>query len=178
MYSEKLSRRAGLSLIEVVVAVAVLSVGVLAVASTSMAVSSLDGTERESYLATTRLKSLSEEIQAYSNDARDDARGWPIAMVAALRPGGLFGDEFDVLGLAPQAGAPAVGSIEVILDERRTDADIGVALGMPRDLEADGEALSPDVSASAQVLPVVLRLRWRGETGEREMTHAFYVLGL
>jgi hypothetical protein len=43
------------------------------------------------------------------------------------------------------------------------------ALGMPRDLNGDGIPDALDHSADMQILPVLVRLRWRGPTGISRM---------
>ena len=58
-------------------------------------------------------------------------------------------------------------SLIVITDETATDADVGMALGMPRDLDGDGNADNTDVALSALVLPVVIEAVW-GPAGKRE----------
>jgi len=42
-------------------------------------------------------------------------------------------------------------------------------MGMPRDLDGDGDVEVVDVSGNYRLLPVVVRLRWRGFSGERSM---------
>ena len=99
-------------------------------------------------------------------------------MLAALAPGGEIGNAFDVPGLTPPQGLLLPGSLQVVLDETTTDADLAVQLGMPRDLNGDGDSLDPDVTLSATMLPVVIRVRWTGATGEQEITLPLHLLGL
>ena len=68
-------------------------------------------------------------------------------------------------------------SVEVITDETMTDQELGVHLGLPRDLDADGEVTSVDVRGRALLLPVLLRARWHGAGGERELVRALYLEG-
>jgi hypothetical protein len=76
----------------------------------------------------------------------------------------------------PATGVPN-GSIQIVLDETESDADLGLELGLPRDLNGDGDADDADVEGTARILPVLLTLRWRGENGQVVMRHGFYVMG-
>ncbi len=51
--------------------------------------------------------------------------------------------------------------------ELREDLDLP-ELGMPRDLNGDGIVDSADHSADYRLLPVLLRLEWRGQSGHRQ----------
>lgn len=53
----------------------------------------------------------------------------------------------------------AQGTITIFVDETEDTADSNL-LGLPRDLDGDGAATNPNVSATAILLPVRLRLSW------------------
>ena len=55
------------------------------------------------------------------------------------------------------------------------DETLGINLGLPRDLDGDGDATHSDVRETAGLLPVVIRLSWSGVAGESSLEHAFYV---
>ena len=80
-------------------------------------------------------------------------------------------------GLSTADGQAAVGSVQVVTDEALTDAQLGFELGMPRDLDGDGQADNGDVTTGARILPVIVRTRWKGVSGEVFMAHPFYVIG-
>ncbi len=94
-----------------------------------------------------------------------------------LGPGGGLSDTFNIQGLTAREGQPSVGTIQVITDETRTDADLGFELGMPRDLDGDGAIDNADVRMTARVLPIAVRARWTGVSGDVEIVHPFYVIG-
>jgi len=48
---------------------------------------------------------------------------------------------------------------------------------MPRDLNDDGLASSADVTATAVLIPVVVRVQWTGASGQRQIIHGFHMLG-
>lgn len=66
--------------------------------------------------------------------------------------------------------------VEVVTDETRSDVELGIELGLPRDLDGDGAALSRDVRARARLLPVIVRCSWSGAAGRREARQAFFVV--
>lgn len=112
---------------------------------------------------------------ALSFSSRDAEMGWAAAMAVDLSPGGRLGDSFEVDQLDPPEDIADVGSIMAIMDETQADVDLGVNLGMPRDLTGDGLADSADVSGKALIMPVIVRVRWSGRQGDRELTRALYV---
>lgn len=171
------TRRDGFTLIELAIATSILMIGIVSVLSASSQMNSLRVVNRERTLAQNAVRSLSERIHAASEGFSDDPTTWAADLVAAYGPGGAPGQHFDVLGLAPAADGERVGTVAIGVDERATDAELGRDLGMPRDLNGDGDATDADVSASARILPVTLTLRWRGENGVHVLRHGFYVMG-
>ena len=171
------SGRLGFSLIEVVVAMAVLTVSALAMSATLASTHALENSNRSRRSAENALRSVGEQILAFSDGARDDPAGWSAVVAAALAPGGAIGNTFNVRGLTLPAGVQAAGSIQLIVDETVADAVLGVKLGMPRDLNGDGVALDANVTASAVLLPVVVQINWFGATGAQTVSQAFFLLG-
>lgn len=170
-------QRGGFSLIEVCVAMAVMAVGLLAAGSTLVSSHSLRVADAERQAAEDGTRAIVEQILAFSEASIDDPAGWARTVTDALAPGGAIGDRFDLNGLDPQAGQPSLGSIQVVTDETVTDAAAGVELGLPRDLDGNGVLGDPDVSGTASLLPVIVDVRWRGKTGNRRLTQAFYLFG-
>ena len=166
---------AGISLIEVMVAVAVIMLGFLALGQTIVTTHTLERTsiERRTVLSTLRI--VGEELRTVADDAASDPDTWAQTILDELAAGTRLGTNFTVQGLYLQEGETTHGTIEVITDERRTDADLGVPLGMPRDLDADGDVDNGDVRATASMLPVVVTLKYRGLNGNRTIRRGFYV---
>lgn len=169
-------KKSGFTILEVLVFTTILLMGFLALTSTSVTVHKLRRASDENNTARAALQSMIEEIQRTSVLVFGADPSWAGAMVATFGPGGGVGDTFDVFGLDPQRGAPSVGTIQLITDETLTDMELGVELGMPADLDNDGSIDDPDVSDSAEMLPVIVRVAWTGITGNQEMSQAFYVL--
>jgi len=169
-------RRRGFTLIEVVITSAVLLIGLLAMTSTSWVVHSLRGTYADKQLAHQGMQTVVEDLYALSEMAREDEVGWAPAILARFGAAGAPGPNFNVRGLDPWDGATDVGTITVISDETATDTALGVALGLPRDLNGDGAVNAADVSADAVLLPVIVELRWRGKAGNRQLRQCIYLL--
>jgi len=81
------------------------------------------------------------------------------------------GPHFDVPGLNPRPGAAAVGTIVLPLTEEgevREDVE-RPELGLPRDLTGEGELDDLDHAGDYRILPVLVRLEWRGAGGDAKL---------
>ena len=174
------SRRSsgGFTLIEAVVVMSILLMGLLAMTSTSVTVHSLREADRERRIATAALDSIIEDCKRISNQQVGTDPTWSQNFFAAYSPGGNPGPEYPVAGLEPRDGEASVVTVTVITDETLTDAELGVTLGMPRDLDNDGLVSNTSVIGTASLLPVIVRVRWAGSAGGRELSQGFFVLGL
>ena len=157
------------------IASCVLTIGLLALSSTSVVIHSLDRADEARRLATLAMQDTVERIKSFSASSVDDSGGWSQTVANALRGGGAIGATFNVQGLDPWDGNPTVGTIEVITDEGESDTSLEVTLGMPRDLNGDGDTSDGDVSSDAALLPVIVRTRWTMAGGQRESVSAFYL---
>jgi hypothetical protein len=162
-------RSRGVTLLELTITIAFLSIAFGAVVSTLTASIYLNKSNSESHeaflagcSAVERLRGarFDEAFAAFNADPSDD-------------PGGVgksLGNAFDVAGLDPQSGDAdgRVGEIVFPGDgfALREDA-VDAELGLPRDLNGDGLVDAMDHSADYAILPVIVRLRWRGESGDR-----------
>jgi prepilin-type N-terminal cleavage/methylation domain-containing protein len=173
----RVGARKGFTLLEVMLAMSVLVVAMVAICATTLRVHALRRENRDRSVAENAVRMIAERVQSVSRLARSDPAGWAQDVVAALNPGGQIGNKFQVAELTPLDGAPTVGSISVITNESTSDATLGVELGMPRDLDGDGIVGNPDVTHTARLLPVIVRASWKGVSGKQEVVHPFYVLG-
>jgi len=163
-------RRAGFTILELLVSVTVFTIGIGAVSSTLVASSSLSKSTRETSLAlecaqsameSTRGEEFSEAFARFNSTTIDDP-------VAGTSPGSLFG--IDALSVRDGDADGAIGAISfpgngVQLREDTVDAE----LGMPRDLNGDGVIDALDHSGDYVVLPVRIRVEWTGQTGNRAL---------
>jgi hypothetical protein len=159
------------------VTLAILTIALLAMTTTSVTVFNLKETDRLRRAAAAAMQSLVEDVRAYSFSVRDADNGWAREVLTAYAAGGPLGNAFDVPALEPWDDEPAVFTVTIVRDETLTDQELGIELGMPRDLDNDGAVSNEDVIDTARMLPVIVRARWSGRTGDREIVQAFYVLG-
>lgn len=169
---------AGFSLLESVIGMSVVVIGLMAMTSTSLVVHSLEESDKARRLAGDALQAVIEEVHAVSTAAVEDEDGWAATLLESYGAGGDPGTTFPVPDLTPWEGEAEVGSIQVVTDETLGDRELGAPIGMPRDLNGDGLVTDNDVSGNANLLPAVVRLRWTGESGDREVVHGFYVMGI
>jgi len=165
--------QAGFTLIEVALAVIVLLVGLVALSASAVRVQGLARAARERMTAQNALRAKTEEVRSISRAGLNDPLGWGVSVsngVAALAT-------FQVEGLNPVPGQASVGSVRLVTDETVEDATLGVELGMPRDLNADGLATNPSVVTTARLLPVIFEVRWNSPWGEQRITQGLWILG-
>jgi type II secretory pathway pseudopilin PulG len=159
-----------LTLLEIVIGITILVAGILGMIGAMIhSMSTLTAT-REAALATQAARRTIETVEAtefrrifalYNADPLDDPDG----------PGTAPGSGFDVAGLSAVPGDPdgrvgqilfpATAAAPGVLRENVADR----ALGMPRDLNGDGDPDGLDHSADYRLLPVVVRMAWRGSSG-------------
>lgn len=151
----------------------VLLVGLMALSGSAVRVQSLARTTRGRMTAQNALRAKAEEIRSISRAGLSDPLGWCTHVTGALQAQANFAVE----GLTPVAGESAVGSVRVITDETARDADLGVELGLPRDLDGDGLASNTAVGNAAHLLPVLVRVRWTSEKGTQQASLGLWILG-
>jgi len=170
--SQCASRTAGLTIVEVMIAMAVMAVVFVAISRSLVGSVKLNEVNRESALAQQGMNAILENLggadfatifRRYDSITSNDP---------ALGPSP--GPDFAVPGLVALAG-DADGQVgKIVLPELdtgfgvelREDLDLP-ELGMPRDLNGDGIIDSADHSGDYRLLPVMLRLDWGGPSGRR-----------
>ena len=167
-------------MVEVSLSMVVLMVGVLAITSSTLRIDALRRRNHDSATAHLALSRAAETLQAHAARARfevdgDSVNTWAETFLSLAQAD--FDDGFQVTGFTPVQGASSVGSIELISDESLTDAGLGVVMGMPRDLNGDGDALDDDVGEDARLLPVIIHLAWSGPNGDEVRAHPIWVQG-
>ena len=168
-------RRSGFTFVELAVVMTILLSALLIFSSTVTGVAKQRSVNRETGLAVTAARNLLETLRSedfafvfarYNSDPADDPDG----------PGTAPGSRFAVAGLDETPDSPDGLEGEVIfptaLDpagqlQLREDVELRV-LGMPRDLSGDGRIDDADHGDSYFILPVQVRLRWKGTTGVRQ----------
>jgi prepilin-type N-terminal cleavage/methylation domain-containing protein len=156
----------GLTLVELVVVIAILTVSVAMFAQTISASARLDPVANETMLAAegARLKledmkavELADLYRLYNANATDDPGG----------PGTAPGNTFSIEGLSPATVGGVVGRIDFPVSGKQLREDVAdAALGMPRDLDGDGAIDTADHAGDYIVLPVRIRVEWASKTGK------------
>lgn len=152
-------------------AIVVVLIGVGATLGSISSFARLEEANRESTLATLATRRALENLQAqdftqifalFNEDAADDPGGVP-APGAGFAVAGLTVQDGDADGLAGRVifpvspGAPAPLREDLVAPED----------GFPRDLNADGAVDALDHAGDYAVLPVRVRVEWRGASGNR-----------
>jgi type II secretory pathway pseudopilin PulG len=167
--------RAGLTIIELVVTCVVLVIAAGGIAIAQLQAQQLTSADRELATAVEAAQSMLEELYAedfeqvfasFNDDPDDDPGGDGTALGANFAVFGLGLQAGDVDGFAGEVVLPVTGG------ELREDV-VAPALGMPRDLNLDGATDSVDHATDYRVLPVVIRVSWRGVSGNQvfELPH-------
>jgi len=162
--------RAGFSLLEVLISATVFVLVAGAVVTTLVISNALNTTNRETMLASQAAQSALEALKGVPFDqvfARYNA-------TSADDPAGVDspGNVFEVRELDPLAddADDMAGTIEfpgdgVQLREDGDDRD----LGLPRDLDGDGNTDAANHAANYRILPVRAIVEWHGKTGDRRL---------
>lgn len=165
----------GMTLVEVMVAAVILAIALLALLGSLLFASRLIRESEDINIAKNAARGIIESMRMYDTDyiyalynsnPVDDPNGHGTAP----------GDNFFVEGLnvSPDDPDGFVGKIEfpevslggiMVLSETATDLE----LGMPRDLNGDGDAGDADVSQDYRLLPVTVRIQWKSHGPPQEM---------
>ncbi len=168
--------RGGFTLLEVLITVAVLMVGLLAMTSTSVVVNSLRRSASDRSRAHAAVQAISQDLLSVARVSSEDPALWAGQILQAYGPDGSPGNELPITGLDPWTGSDHIATVTIITDETVTDSAIGTDIGMPRDLDGDGLASNSDVTGNASLLPAIVDVRWRHGGGEFEVRQVVYLL--
>jgi type II secretory pathway pseudopilin PulG len=169
------ARRAGFTIVEVMVAVVVLVIAIVGIVGSMLSAMALNRVNRETAIAQQAARRAIEEVTSvryrdvyvvFNQEAGDDAasetpeRG-PSFLVNNLQP-----QNGDADGMCGRIEFPEidVGGGNFMLDESFVDA----ALGMPRELNGN---LNPNetLDAGYRVLPLRVWVEWAGVSGNRSI---------
>ena len=161
-------------MIELLVAIAILTTGLLAYSHTLVESAEVERLNEETALATAAACGVAEALNgapfeqafaAFNTSVDDDG------IVTGRIPGGTF----DVAGLAARDNDPDGITGEVVFPtelnggvlELREDL-VDASMGMPRDLNLDGVIDAIDHSNDYRILPVIIRVDWESGARDRE----------
>lgn len=163
--------RQGFSLLEVLLTVSIFGIAMAGLTSSQLTAIALSRTNRDQSLAMDAAQSVLEALEDEPEEefARIFLR-WNSVPGDDPLTGDSPGSAFDVPGLEPLRDDPdgRVGEIlfpggSEVLREDVNDR----LLGMPRDLNLDGD--DDDVAPDYRILPVLVRVRWRGPGGAQQI---------
>jgi prepilin-type N-terminal cleavage/methylation domain-containing protein len=162
--------QSGLTLLELVVTMVVLTIGLAGYARTvAMAMMSVRSSH-EATLASEAARQIVETLRAQT--FKDAFRLYNSSAADDPGPGPAPGNNFAVLGLEPRKGDLDGLPGEILFPTQsvagvlqlREDLD-NAKLGMPRDLNGDLLIDAADHAGNYEELPVLVRVRWRGVGG-------------
>lgn len=164
------SSRAGLTLIELMIAMVILTVCCGMLTSTITGTMSHNRVKAERQLAVEAGRAVVEDMHnvdfydvfwMFNNDPTDDAGG----------EGTAPGAHFPVEGLQPRDDDPDgfVGEIIMPVKARPLREDLEFEeLGLPRDLNGDLVIDSVDHAQDYIILPIIVRMEWKGPMGDAQ----------
>jgi type II secretory pathway pseudopilin PulG len=170
--------RGGFTLLEVAVATLVLLVAVGGLSSAVVSARQLARANEETAIADAAARATAESLQdrlvdvafrdifaSFNADPGDDPGGPGTAPGKDFAVRGLSVRPDDPDGFVGEIRFPAVdlGAGDLALREDFDDP----SLGMPRDLNGDGDQDGADHSDDYVILPVTVRLEWKGVSGNR-----------
>jgi len=151
--------------------ITVLIVAVSGMAGAMLSSMRLDRVNSETTTAHEAARRVMEEVRSqdfatvftlYNADPDDDPGGSGTAPGASFAAGALRPQANDVDGFAGQILFPSVGN------QIREDV-VDAGWGMPRDLNVDGVIDGLDHTGDYRMLPVRVRVQWRGVSGPRTL---------
>jgi hypothetical protein len=168
------SSRSGLSLVEVSIAVVLLTIALCGITGSIVASDELQNVNRETALAEAGARGMIETLHGvafaevfarYNSNLLDNPMN-----------GASPGPNFAVRGLQAAPGDPDGLPGEIIfptttvagVPQLREDVAF-TSLGMPRDLNGDGRIDALNHANDYKILPVRVRVRWSGATGVRTL---------
>jgi prepilin-type N-terminal cleavage/methylation domain-containing protein len=165
--------RRGLTLVELMAALVVLVIGASATVFGLLGVSALARAQSERELAFQAARNTLESLQA--EDFRTVFARYNATNADDPSVGASPGNSFDVQGLSVRPGDAdgRAGAIEFPGDGvQLLESTVHLELGMPRDLGGAVGLDADDHALDYVLLPVLVRVQWRGVSGAEELVLA------
>ena len=167
----------GFTVIEMALATVTLLVGIMSISAATLRMFQLGRQNHEKVRAHNAVHAVAERINSASAIASQNPDTLAQTIIDTYGVGGSVGAAFQVPGLTPQIGETRVGKIEIITNETKTDAELGAAMSMPRDLNGDGDALDTNVTGDARVLGIIITVKWRDKGVKSQYKHPLFIMG-
>jgi type II secretory pathway pseudopilin PulG len=152
----KHERQAGFTVLEAAVALSMLAIALLALWGTLVYCTRSNAAAEQKKRAMNAAQGKIEELKAVPFHA----------LIGEFGPGGATGDRFHVSSLDDELSG-AEGRIVFYTDE--TDTVTDPSIGLPMDLNGDGDAADRDVAGSYLLLPVKISIHWDGVLGPQRL---------
>jgi len=153
----KVINNSGMSFIEVVIAMAIITVAIIGMVAAINSNVFLAENTRETSLAINAARAMVETLQDYP------------AFTGTFAAYSGVNASFDVTGLEAVTGAPNGKPGQIIFPGsggRLLESVTDTRLGMPYDLNGDGDAID-DATADYKILPVTVRVEWQTRNGPK-----------
>lgn len=180
-HSRRDSSRAGFGLIEVMISLSILTIALLAFAQAILLSMRAGQAQREQGIARDAARQIIERMQAetfsevfarFNATADDDPLGGTV-FVGGFPVNGLQARANDADGFVGEISFPSAPGMGGGLELRENVDD--ARFGTPRDLNADGVVDALDHSGDYRLLPVAVRLEWRGSAGNANLEFRTYL---
>jgi len=163
------SGRGGMTLLEVVVAMSILVIAMVGFSRAiggSLVTTDVDSegtlaTESARRMVETLRAATFEQVFARYNAVTGDDPPLGESPGSSFAVAGLQAVEGDADGMVGQILFPVQAGAPLVLREDGSN----MALGTPRDLDGDGAIDDQDHAGDYRILPVLIRLQWRGSSG-------------
>ncbi|MBI5363196.1 MAG: type II secretion system protein [Planctomycetes bacterium] len=163
----RLRARVGITLVEIIVVIAIMTISMAMYAQTISSASRLDPVANETMLAAEGARLTLERMRAedfdkvfalYNADPTDDPGG----------PGTAPGNTFTIDGLLPSTTGGVVGRIDFpIVNGAPRETFVDEMLGLPRDLNCDGFVDGNSRALDYAILPFRVHVEWASKTGRQ-----------
>ncbi len=145
-------RQEGFTVLEAAISLTVLAVALLSLWGTLIYCSRSDVAAEQKNHAMNAAQAKIEELKSEPFSS----------LIAVYGPTGTVGNTFDVPGF-DEAGE---GNGRIVFF---TDETAAGSMGLPLDLNGDGDDADTDVSADYRLLPVLVQVRWVGPLGPQQV---------
>ncbi len=159
-------RERGLSLVELMLALAILAICAVALGSAYISMTDLSDLTEQEILATNATRAKMAEIQANVDVPYTDSLGDEYTNVNGVfsRYSDTAFSQFSVDGLDAPSGNPSVGTVILHMDETNVPVQLG---GPSLDLDGDGTATKTSFQASDTIalVPIEVQTTWQTRRG-------------
>lgn len=174
---KKRCKNDGFTVVEMALATTMLMVGIMAISAATLRMHQLGRQNRERTIAHNAMTQMGERLNSASAIAALAPSTWSDTVIEAYSEGGTVGNLFNVIGLSAIDGEALPGHIDFITDETLTDLELGVVMGMPRDLNGDGDATDTDVTNTVELLPAIITISWAVRGANMSIKHPLFLMG-